>query len=182
MAGLSVHNLLSAATGIALAMAVARAFARSSAVTVGNFRVDLTRAILYVLQPLSVVLALVFVVLGVPQTLAGSFDAATLAGAHRVGGGLFNANAAHPFENPSTLSNVLAIRAMLALSAALPMTFGRMVRAERQDRAILRAMAVLLTALGCKSGAGQHEVGMRSALARPCRRWSLPCCRCLWRA
>lgn len=162
MAGLSVHNFLSAATGIALAMAVTRAFARSGAATLGNFWVDLTRACLYVLLPLSVIVALVLVAMGLPQTLAASFDATTLEGAHQVvsvgpmasqeaikqlgtnGGGFFNANAAHPFENPSALSNVLAIWAMLAISAALPITFGRMVGSERQGGAILSAMAALL--------------------------------------
>ncbi len=162
MAGLAVHNFLSAATGIALAMAVTRAFARTGSATLGNFWVDLTRASLYVLLPLSVVMALVLVALGVPQTLAGSFDATTLEGAHQVisigpmasqeaikqlgtnGGGFFNANSSHPFENPSALSNVLAIWAMLVVSAALPITFGRMVGSERQGWAILSAMAVLL--------------------------------------
>jgi len=162
MAGLAVHNFLSAATGIALAVAVTRAFARSGAATLGNFWVDMTRATLYILLPLAVVVALVLVALGVPQTLAASFDATTLEGAHQViavgpmasqeaikqlgtnGGGFFNANSAHPFENPSALSNMLSIWAMLAVSAALPITFGRMVGSERQGWAILTAMAVLL--------------------------------------
>jgi len=162
MAGLTVHNFLSAATGIALAMAVTRAFARSGAATLGNFWVDLTRATLYVLLPLAVVVALAFVALGVPQTLVTSFDATALQGTQQViaigpvasqeaikqlgtnGGGFFNANSAHPFENPSALSNVLAIWAMLAVSAALPITFGRMVGSERQGWAIVSAMALLL--------------------------------------
>ena len=162
MAGLTVHNFLSAATGIALAMAVTRAFARSGAATLGNFWVDLTRATLYVLLPLAVVVALAFVALGVPQTLVASFDATALQGTQQViaigpvasqeaikqlgtnGGGFFNANSAHPFENPSALSNVLAIWAMLAVSAALPITFGRMVGSERQGWAIVSAMALLL--------------------------------------
>ena len=162
MAGLAVHNFLSAATGIAMAMAVTRAFARSGAEVLGNFWVDLTRAILYVLLPLSVIVALMFVALGVPQTLAGSFDATTLEGVRQTisigpiasqeaikqlgtnGGGFLNANSAHPFENPSALSNILAIWAMLIVSAALPITFGRMVGSERQGWAILSAMAALL--------------------------------------
>lgn len=162
MAGLAVHNFLSAATGIALAMAVTRAFARSGAATLGNFWVDMTRAALYILLPLAVVVALVLVAMGVPQTLAASFDATTLEGAKQVisigpmasqeaikqlgtnGGGFFNANSAHPFENPSALSNMLSIWAMLAVSAALPITFGRMVGSERQGWAILSAMALLL--------------------------------------
>ena len=162
MAGLAVHNFLSAATGIAMAMAVTRAFARSGAEVLGNFWVDLTRAILYVLLPLSVIVALMFVALGVPQTLAGSFDATTLEGVRQTisigpiasqeaikqlgtnGGGFLNANSAHPFENPSAWSNILAIWAMLIVSAALPITFGRMVGSERQGWAILSAMAALL--------------------------------------
>lgn len=162
MAGLAVHNFLSAATGIALAIAVTRAFARSGTATLGNFWVDLTRATLYVLLPLSVVVALAFVALGVPQTLTGALDATTLEGAQQTialgplasqeaikqlgtnGGGFFNANSAHPFENPSALSNMLAIWAMLIVSAALPLTFGRMVGSERQGWAILSAMAILM--------------------------------------
>jgi len=164
MAGLAVHNFLSAATGIALAMAVTRAFARSGAESLGNFWVDLSRATLYVLLPLSVAVAVVMVALGVPQTLAGSFDATALEGGKQViaigplasqeaikqlgtnGGGFFNANSAHPFENPSALSNMLAIWAMLVVSAALPIAFGRMIGSERQGWAILSAMAVLLIA------------------------------------
>lgn len=162
MAGLSVHNFLSAATGIALAIAVTRAFARSGTATLGNFWVDLTRAVLYVLLPLSIVVALTLVALGVPQSLGGALQATTLQGAQQSiaigpmasqeaikqlgtnGGGFFNANAAHPFENPSALSNMLSIWAMLIVSAALPLTFGRMVGSERQGWAILSAMALLL--------------------------------------
>ena len=116
MLGLTVHNFLSAATGLAVAFAFVRAFARSSATTVGNFWVDMTRVALYVLLPISIVIALVFVALGVPQTLAGSVDVTTLEGAKQTismgpmasqeaikqlgtnGGGFFNANSAHPFE------------------------------------------------------------------------------------
>ena len=164
MAGLAVQNFLSAATGIALAIAVTRAFARSGAQTVGNFWVDLTRATLYVLLPLSAVLALAFVATGMPQTLAGSVDATTLEGAKQTialgpvasqeaikqlgtnGGGFFNSNAAHPFENPNALSNILSIWAMLAVSAALPYTFGRMVGDTRQGWALLSAMLAILVA------------------------------------
>lgn len=162
MAGLAVHNFLSAATGIALAMAVTRAFARSGAATLGNFWVDLTRATLYILLPLSIVVGLAMVALGLPQSLSAALDATTLEGAHQTlalgpvasqeaikqlgtnGGGFFNANSAHPFENPSALSNVLAIWAMLIISAALPITFGRMVGSERQGWALLAAMAILM--------------------------------------
>jgi K+-transporting ATPase ATPase A chain len=164
MAGLSVHNFLSAATGIALAVAVTRAFARSGATTLGNFWVDLTRVTLYVLLPIAIGLALLYVALGVPQTLLGAFDATTLEGAKQTisvgpmasqeaikqlgtnGGGFFNANSAHPFENPSALSNVVSIVAMLVLSSALPIAFGHMVGAPRQGYALLAAMALLLVA------------------------------------
>jgi K+-transporting ATPase ATPase A chain len=145
MAGLAVQNFLSAATGIALAMAVTRAFARSSVATLGNFWSDLTRATLYVLLPLSIVVALAFALSGVPQTLSASADATTLEGAKQVialgpvasqeaikqlgtnGGGFFNVNAAHPFENPNTWSNILSIWSMLLISTALPFTFGRLI-------------------------------------------------------
>ncbi len=162
MAGLAVHNFLSAATGIALAMAVTRAFARSGSQTIGNFWVDMTRATLYVLLPLSIIVALAFVVLGIPQTLVGSFDATTLEGVKQTialgpiasqeaikqlgtnGGGFLNVNSAHPFENPSAFSNLLSIWSMLIISAALPITFGRMVGSERQGWAIICAMTILL--------------------------------------
>ena len=123
MAGLAVQNFLSAATGIAIALAVTRAFARSAGNTLGNFWVDMTRATLYVLLPLSIVLALVFIWLGLPQTMDASVTATTLEGAQQAiglgpvasqeaikqlgtnGGGFFNVNAAHPYENPSAISN-----------------------------------------------------------------------------
>lgn len=164
MAGLAVQNFLSAATGIALAMAVTRAFARAGTDQLGNFWVDMTRATLYVLLPLAILVALALVVLGVPQTLTGSVGAVTLEGAQQTialgpvasqeaikqlgtnGGGFFNANSAHPLENPSGLSNGLVIWAMLAISAALPITFGRMTGSERQGWAILSAMGLLLIA------------------------------------
>ena len=164
MAGLAVHNFLSAATGIAMAMAVTRAFARTSVATLGNFWVDMTRATLYVLLPLSIVFAIAFLFMGMPQTLVGSVDASGLDGAKQVislgpiasqeaikqlgtnGGGFLNANSAHPFENPSAPSNVLSIFAMLLISTALPITFGRMVGAPRQGYALLAAMGFLLIA------------------------------------
>ena len=164
MAGLTVHNFLSAATGIALAVAFTRAFARSNARTLGNFWDDLVKTTLYVLLPISIVIALAFVALGMPQTLAGHVDATTLEGTQQAialgpvasqeaikqlgtnGGGFFNANAAHPFENPSQWSNMLSIFAMLVLSAALPFMFGRMVGDGRQGRALFIAMFVFLLA------------------------------------
>ncbi|MCJ8507475.1 potassium-transporting ATPase subunit KdpA [Rhizobium lemnae] len=162
MAGLTVHNFLSAATGMALAMAVTRALARSKVSTLGNFWVDMTRATLYVLLPIAFIIALGFVAMGLPQTLDASATATTLEGAQQVislgpvasqeaikqlgtnGGGFFNANAAHPFENPTAWSNYLNIFSMLSLSAALVYTFGRMVGNRRQGWALITAMAVLL--------------------------------------
>jgi K+-transporting ATPase ATPase A chain len=164
MAGLTVQNFLSAATGMALAIAFTRALARSKAATLGNFWVDMTRATLYVLLPLSIVVALAFVAMGLPQTLDASVTATTLEGANQVislgpvasqeaikqlgtnGGGFFNANAAHPFENPTAWSNYLNIFAMLSISAALVYTFGQMVGNRRQGWALIAAMAVLLVA------------------------------------
>jgi K+-transporting ATPase ATPase A chain len=167
MAGLAVHNFLSAATGIALAIAVTRAFARASAATLGNFWVDVTRATLYVLLPVAFVVALGFIATGAPQTLAGSFEATTLEGAKQVisvgpmagqeaikqlgtnGGGFFNANSAHPFENPNAFANMLQIWSMLAISTALLVTFGKMVGDERQGWTLIAAIGILLvTAAG----------------------------------
>lgn len=165
MAGLAVQNFLSAATGIAISIAVTRAFARSSAHTLGNFWVDMTRATLYVLLPLSIIVALLFAMTGVPQTLAGGVEATTLEGTKQMialgpvasqeaikqlgtnGGGFFNANAAHPFENPNAWSNMLSIWSMLLISTALTFTFGSMVGDRRQGLALLVAMyGMLITA------------------------------------
>jgi len=164
MAGLTVQNFVSAATGIALAIALVRGFARASARTVGNFWVDLTRATLYVLLPLCLVFALFLVWQGVPQTLAGAVDATTLEGAKQTislgpvasqeaikmlgtnGGGFFNANSAHPFENPNALTNLVQMLAIFAIGAGLTNVFGRMVGDERQGWAILAAMGVLFVA------------------------------------
>ncbi|RFC68965.1 MULTISPECIES: potassium-transporting ATPase subunit KdpA [Mesorhizobium] len=162
MAGLTVQNLVSAATGIAIAMALTRAFARSSARTVGNFWVDLTRSTLYVLLPLSILVALAFAAMGLPQTLDASVSATTLDGAQQTiaigpiasqeaikqlgtnGGGFLNANAAHPFENPTALSNYLNIVSMLAISAALVYAFGQMVGDRRQGWTFLAVTALFL--------------------------------------
>jgi len=164
MAGLTVQNFLSAATGIALALVFVRALGRSSAATVGNFWADLTRATLYILLPLSIVVAFAYIATGLPQTLLGSVDATTLEGAKQTlalgpvasqeaikqigtnGGGFFNVNAAHPFENATPISNVISIWAMLLISAALPYTFGRMVGDTRQGWSILAAMFTILIA------------------------------------
>jgi potassium-transporting ATPase potassium-binding subunit len=162
MAGLTVHNFLSAATGLALAVAVTRAFARSESATLGNFWTHVTRVTLYLLLPLTLIMSLVFVAVGIPQTLSGSVEATTLEGAKQTlsigpvasqeaikmlgtnGGGFFNANSAHPFENPNAWTNILQIWGMLVVSAALPFMFGRMVGDERQGHALLWAMGLLL--------------------------------------
>ncbi len=162
MLGLTVHNFLSAATGLAMAFALTRGFVRSSAQTVGNFWVDVTRITLYLLLPLAFVLAFALVALGVPQTLAGAFDATTLEGAKQTiaigpvasqetikelgtnGGGFFNANSAHPFENPNAWTNLIEIWALLLVPTASVLAFGRVVGNVREGRAILAAMAVFL--------------------------------------
>ncbi len=172
MLGLTVHNFLSAATGIALAIALIRGFARRSAKTLGNFWVDLTRCVLYVLLPISIVIALVLVWQGVPQNLHAYTSAIGLDGIEQTiaqgpvasqeaikmlgtnGGGFFNANSAHPFESPTWLTNFLEIWALLAIGAALTYTFGHMVKDTRQGWAILAVMSLLaLVGVGLLYGA-----------------------------
>ena len=161
MLGLTSQNFLSAATGIALAVALIRGFARSSVRTIGNFWVDVTRATLYVLLPICVVYTLFLVWQGIPQTLGGYVDATTLEGAKQTiavgpvasqiapkllgtnGGGFFNVNAAHPFENPTALSNFVQMLSIFLIGAALTNVFGRMVGNQRQGWAILAVMGVL---------------------------------------
>ncbi len=161
MAGLTVQNFLSAATGIAVAIAVTRGIAARSTQAVGDFWTDLIRSILYLLLPGSILLALVLIWQGMPQTLAASFDATTLEGAKQTisvgpvasqvaikmlgtnGGGFFNVNAAHPFENPTGFSNLLQIYALLIIPAAFPFFYGRMVGDARQGYAIYAAMTAL---------------------------------------
>ncbi|MGH6774155.1 potassium-transporting ATPase subunit KdpA [Brucella tritici] len=164
MAGLTVQNFVSAATGVAIAIALIRAFSRKSMKTLGSFWVDLTRCTLYVLLPLCIVLTLAFVSLGVPQTIGAYAEATTLEGARQVialgpvasqlaikmlgtnGGGFFNANSAHPFENPDAISNMIQMVAIFAIGAALTNVFGRMVGNERQGWAIFAAMGILFVA------------------------------------
>jgi K+-transporting ATPase ATPase A chain len=164
MLGLTHQNFLSAATGIALAMALIRGFSRSSMRTIGNFWVDVTRCTLYVLLPICIVYTLFLVWQGIPQTLGAYVDATTLEGAKQTiavgpvasqvaikmlgtnGGGFFNANAAHPFENPTALSNFVQMISIFALGAALTNVFGRMVGNQRQGWAILAVMGVLFVA------------------------------------
>lgn len=161
MAGLTVQNFLSASTGIAVAFAFIRGFARSSATGIGNFWADMTRVTLYLLLPLCIVLALVYVALGVPQTLLASVEATTLEGAHQVislgpvasqlaikmlgtnGGGFFNVNSAHPFENPSALTNYIQMLSIFVIGAGLTITFGKALGRERQGWVLLAAMVTL---------------------------------------
>jgi K+-transporting ATPase ATPase A chain len=161
MAGLAVHNFVSAAAGIALAIAVVRGFARHEAKTIGNFWVDLTRATLYILLPLSIIIALVFMWQGMPQTLGPYVDATTIEGAKQSiavgpiasqeaikilgtnGGGFLNANSAHPFENPTPLTNFIQLLEIFAIGAAFTNVLGRMVKNERQGWAIFAAMGIL---------------------------------------
>jgi potassium-transporting ATPase potassium-binding subunit len=161
VAGLTANNFLDSAAAIAIAVALIRALSRNESTTVGNFWVDVTRATLHVLLPLALVVALAFAALGVPQTLRASVEATTLEGVKQVisigpvasqeaikligdnGGGFFNANSAHPFENPSVWSNVLQNWSQLVLPVALVFAYGRMVKDLRQGRALLITMTVL---------------------------------------
>jgi K+-transporting ATPase ATPase A chain len=166
MVGLTTNNFLDSAAATAMAVALTRALARRESTTIGNFWVDMTRTTLYVLVPLSIVVALILAALGVPQKLSASVEATTLEGAKQIialgpvasqetikligdnGGGFFNANSAHPFENPSVWSNILQNWSQLVLPVALVLAFGRMVGDWRQGRTLLAAMAVIfVTAL-----------------------------------
>ncbi len=162
MLGLTVHNFLSAATGIAAACAVSRAFIAGGVRTLGNFWADVTRATLYILLPLSLGVAALLLAMGVPQTLAASVDAATLEGAKQTialgpvafqeaiklvgtnGGGFFNANSAHPFENPTALSNLLENWSFLVLPFSMAVAFGHIVGDRRQGFALMWVMGSLL--------------------------------------
>src|SRR5438309_539033 len=164
MAGLTVHNFLSAATGIALALALIRGFARREAQAVGNFWVDLTRCTLYVLLPISIVVGLFFVWQGMPQNLGAYVEATTLEGAKQViaqgpvasqevikmlgtnGGGFFNANSSHPYENPNAITNLVQLVLIFSIGAGLTNVLGRMVRDERQGWAVFAAMGLLYLA------------------------------------
>src|SRR5579875_1650949 len=164
MMGLAYHNFVSAATGIAVAIAVIRGFVRRTSRTIGNFWVDLTRAILWVLMPLCVVLALLLVWQGVPQNFNPYVHAKTLEGGIQViaegpvasqerikelgtnGGGFFNANSAHPYENPTPLTDLIELVAIFAIGAALTHTFGRMAGDWRQGAALYVVMTILFLA------------------------------------
>lgn len=161
MAGLTVHNFLSAAAGLGIAMALVRGFARHSVQTIGNFWADLTRATLYILLPLSFVIALVLCSQGVIQNLNAYTAVTTLEGVKQTiaqgpvasqeaikmlgtnGGGFFNTNSAHPFENPTAFTNLLEMFLIFLIPAALTYTFGKMVRDTRQGWALFAAMTIL---------------------------------------
>jgi K+-transporting ATPase ATPase A chain len=174
MVGLTVHNFLSAAAGIAVLMAVIRGFTRHTAKTIGNFWVDMTRSVLYILIPLALVLSIVLMSQGVVQTLSkyktanllestqnssgqtitqqiiavgpvASQEAIEMLGTN--GGGFFNTNAAHPLQNPTPLTNFLEVLAILLIPAALCYTFGKMVGDTRQGWAILSAMTIIFVVM-----------------------------------
>ena len=183
MAGLTVHNYLDTAAAIAIALGLIRALRRNESATIGNFWVDVTRATLYVLLPLCVVVALAFVALGVPQTLHAAISATTLEGAQQTiaigpvasqeaikmignnGGGFFNAGSAHPYENPGPLANMLQCWTQLVLPVAIVFAFGRMIGEARQARALLVTMsAIFLIALGVFYWTETREVPALAAL------------------
>ena len=164
MVGLATHNFFSAAAGMAIAVALIRGFARHSTEKIGNFWVDMTRATVYILLPLSVVIALLFVSQGVIQNFSPYTKVATVEGAVQTiaqgpvasqeaikmlgtnGGGFFNANSAHPFENPTPLSNLIQLLSIFVIPAGLTYTFGKMVKDTRQGWAIFAAMSILFLA------------------------------------
>jgi K+-transporting ATPase ATPase A chain len=164
MAGLTVHNFASAATGIALALALIRGFSRRSAKSVGNFWVDMTRCVLYVLLPICIIVGLVMVWQGVPQNLSDYTAVTTLEGGKQLiaqgpvasqevikmlgtnGGGFFNTNSAHPFENPTAITNLIQILLIFSIGAALTNVFGRMVGDQKQGWAIFAVMGLLFLA------------------------------------
>jgi K+-transporting ATPase ATPase A chain len=164
MVGLATHNFFSAAAGMAIAIALIRGFARHTSEKIGNFWVDMTRATVYILLPLSIVIALLFVSQGVIQNLSPYSKAVTLEGGAQLiaqgpvasqeaikmlgtnGGGFFNANSAHPFENPTPLSNFIQLLSIFVIPAGLTCTFGKMVKDTRQGWAIFAAMSILFLA------------------------------------
>jgi K+-transporting ATPase ATPase A chain len=164
MVGLTIHNFTSAATGIALAFALIRGFARKETANLGNFWADLTRITLYILLPTCLVYAVILLAAGVPQTFDGSVVASTLEGAKQTivlgpvasqeaikmvgtnGGGIFNGNSAHPFENPNAFTNLLQMLSIFSIGAGLTWTFGKAVGNTKQGWAIFTAMLVLFLA------------------------------------
>ncbi|MBU6497081.1 MAG: potassium-transporting ATPase subunit KdpA [Rhodospirillales bacterium] len=176
MLGLAVHMFLSAAAGIAAAAAVMRAFTASALKSLGNFYVDLTRITLYLLLPITLVAAVLLVVAGCPQTLAPFISGHTLQGGSQTiaigpvalqeaikqlgtnGGGFFNANSGHPFENPNAWTNLLENWLLLVIGFALPISFGHMVKETAQGRTLMAAMAIIL-ALGCVGAYAAEAAG-----------------------
>ncbi len=161
MVGLTVQNFVSAATGLAVLVALCRGIGRKSTKTLGNFWVDMTRATLYGLLPLCLLLALFLVWQGVPQTFAHYVNAVTMQGVDQViplgpaasqiaikqlgtnGGGFFGVNSAHPFENPTAWSNLFEVSSIILIPVALVFTFGHYVKDLRQSRAIIACMLAL---------------------------------------
>jgi potassium-transporting ATPase potassium-binding subunit len=176
MAGLTVHNFVSAATGIVLALAFIRGFARSSAKSLGNFWADMTRCVLYILLPIVAIAALFLVWQGIPQNLSPYTQVTTLEGVKQTiaqgpiasqiaikmlgtnGGGFMNANAAHPYENPTAISNLLQMILMICIGAALTNVFGRMVGNQKQGWALFGAM-LILSLIGVLTLYGAESVG-----------------------
>lgn len=175
MLGMTVQNFLSAAVGIAAVVAVIRGFVRKTSQAIGNFWVDLTRSIFYVLLPLAIIWSLLLVSQGVVQTLSGSITAHTLEGSQQIisvgpvasqeaikeigtnGGGFFNTNSAHPFENPTPLTDFLEILGLLLIPMAIPFMFGAMLNNRRQGVAIFTAMMILyLAGLGFFASVEMH--------------------------
>jgi potassium-transporting ATPase potassium-binding subunit len=184
MGALAVQNFLSAAVGIAVAIALIRGFARKGSKTIGNFWVDLVRGTLYVLLPIAFVFAIVFMAQGALQTLAGPVpihDA--LNGVRQViprgpvasqetikqlgtnGGGFFNANGASPFENPTGLTNLLSIALMMCIPVALTYTFGKMVGSSRQGAALIAAMAIIFAGWLAIGSVAEHQANPAVAAA-----------------
>ncbi|MBV9011048.1 MAG: potassium-transporting ATPase subunit KdpA [Pseudonocardiales bacterium] len=181
MAGLAVQNFGSAAVGIVVVIALIRGFIRSRTEQVGNFWVDLTRACLRLLLPISVIFALVLIAGGVVDNVAAAHPVTTLAGGHQVipggpvasqeaikelgtnGGGFYNANSAHPFENPNPVTNLIEIFLLLVIAVSLTRAFGKMVGDKRQGYAVLAVMAVIWVA--SVAGISYFESGQHSAAA-----------------
>ena len=165
MAALTVQNFLSAATGLAVAVALIRGLTRKSSGQIGNFWVDLVRSVVWVLLPLSIIFSIILIQQGVIQNLSPYLTVKTLEGAEQTiamgpvatqeaikllgtnGGGFFNANSAHPFENPTPLSNFLEALAIFLIPAALPLTFGRMAGDRRQGFALLATMTLIFAVM-----------------------------------
>ncbi|SOD93365.1 potassium-transporting ATPase subunit KdpA [Caenispirillum bisanense] len=183
MAGLTTQNFVSAGTGMAVAVAVIRGFVRRSGRGVGNFTVDLTRSVLYVLLPLAIVVTLILIWQGVPQNLMAYVPATTLEGGQQLiaqgpaasqiaikqlgtnGGGFFGVNSAYPYENPTPLSNLVQVVSILIIPAAFCFLYGRMAKDNRQGRAIFAAMGVMfLVALGVTYGAERAGNDLIAAL------------------